>query len=123
MTMEHSQLSFNPTTMNNEEGDSTTVQDDTDLTTCVGPGRRYKNLVKNCFTNEADGNVTWDAAKTFSMEGFLSNFDEKKPPRRASLQGWIAYYSLKDRFENEAPKDGKAPCCFVFVYLYSAARW
>jgi hypothetical protein len=113
-------------------GNSITVHDDADLTTLVGRGGKYEKLVKNCFTNEDDGNVTWDEAKTFSMEGFLSTFAAENPARRASLQGWIKHYGLKNRFEKEVPKDGKPPCrlvvllfciriysCVAFLFSYS----
>ena len=102
-------------------GNSITVHDDADLTTLVGRGGKYEKLVKNCFTNEDDGNVTWDEAKTFSMEGFLSTFAAENPARRASLQGWIKHYGLKNRFEKEVPKDGKPPCRFVALwFLYDS---
>jgi hypothetical protein len=56
------------------------------LTTLVGLGSEFERLVKNCFTNEEDGNVTWRAAKTFTMEGFLTAFAPENPARTAMLK-------------------------------------
>eukprot|EP00978_Attheya_sp_CCMP212_P038181 scaffold186751_cov24-Attheya_sp.AAC.1 len=60
--------------MSEEEDNMTAVHDDTDLTELVGPSKTYQKLVKNCFTNNDCGNVTWRDAQALTLAAFLDEF-------------------------------------------------
>ena len=51
-----------PLDHSNKGSTNTAAKDDTDLTTLIGSKREYERLVKNCFTEEEDGNIRWEAA-------------------------------------------------------------
>ena len=75
------------------------VQDDTDLTTLVGPKGKYKALVEKKFTSEY-GNLQWQDAKASTLEDFVQRHSHGEPAAvKDLLNGWIAHYGLKNRFQ------------------------
>ncbi len=100
----------------------------------AGPDSMYQRLVKNCFTNEADGNATWGDIKASTWSEFLELYAPQNATRAAKLTGWIAHYGLIIRFRQQQP-DGKLRCCsrihfciqFVvrtlFLYWKCVLKW
>ena len=94
--------------MKNEQrqGDFGAVQDDTDLTTHVGPNGKYKALLETKFTTEY-GNLQWQDAKASTLEEFVQRHSHGEPAAvKDLLNGWIAFYGLKNRFQQRHETSG-----------------
>jgi hypothetical protein len=100
--------------MSEENNSAAAVQDDTDLTTLVGPDRKYERLAEHCFTGESIGNTTWGDAKNATLIEFLAAYGTNQ---KIQLIAWIEYYGLSSRFK-EQQQNGELRCCFRMTFLY-----
>jgi hypothetical protein len=95
--------------MSEENNSAAAVQDDTDLTTLVGPDSKYKKLAEHCFTDELLGNTTWGDAKQATQIQFLAAYGTS-PNLQIKLIAWIDHYGLSSRFKQQQ-QNGKLRCC------------
>ena len=82
------------------------VEDDTDLTTLVGDGDKYKGLVMNLF-DTGYGHVQWKGVKGYTKDTFLKRYGKGDPSLEDFLRCWMKDFGLEGQFAAIAARSGK----------------